>query len=125
MSINDEIRKLEDRRYKAQIDVDQKALDELIADDLIYTHSTARQDTKKSYIDSLVGGKVKYHKFTRTEEIIRVVGDAAVINGQIEIDVFAAGQERHLSNRFTVVWLKRNGRWQFASWQSTPIQAPH
>jgi len=125
MSVIDEIRKLEDRRYKAQIDVDQKTLNELLADDLIYTHSTARQDTKQSYIESMVTGKVKYHKFDRSEEVIRVVGDAAIVNGKVAIDVFAGGQERHLVNRVTVVWLRRNGKWQFASWQSTPIQAPH
>lgn len=125
MSVEAEIRQLEDRRYKAQIDVDQKTLNEIIADDLIYTHSTARQDTKKSYIDSLVAGNVKYRKFNRSEEVYRVCGDAVIINGKIEIDVFAAGQERHLVNRITVVYLRRNSKWQFASWQSTPIQAPH
>jgi ketosteroid isomerase-like protein len=45
-----EIKALEDRRYRAMIDGDTAVLDELCSDDLIYTHSKGDHDDKRSYI---------------------------------------------------------------------------
>ena len=42
----DEIIALEDQRIEAMTKGDVQALEEILADDLIYTHTTARIDTK-------------------------------------------------------------------------------
>ncbi len=123
MTDRDTIRGLEDRRYKAMIDGDAATLGELLAEDLIYTHSSARLDDKKSYIVSITSGTLKYRKVSRHDETIRVSGDAALITGRVEIDAVLAGAERHLVSRYLNVWLKRGGRWQLAAWQSTPVPA--
>ncbi|MGH7909172.1 MAG: nuclear transport factor 2 family protein [Thermodesulfobacteriota bacterium] len=120
---NEAIRELEDRRYQAMIDGDAAALGELLADDLIYTHSSARLDDKKSYIGSIASGTLEYRKVSRHDETIRVSGDAALITGRVEIDAVLGGAERHLVSRYLNVWLKRGGRWQLAAWQSTPVPA--
>ena len=57
MTTAQDIRNLEDRRYKAMVGADKSALNELLADDLIYTHSNAVIDTKQSYIDGILGGR--------------------------------------------------------------------
>jgi hypothetical protein len=46
----DEIKGLEDRRYWAMLAGDAAVLDELCSDDLIYTHSKADYDDKRSYL---------------------------------------------------------------------------
>jgi hypothetical protein len=46
----DEIKGLEDRRYRAMLAGDTTVLDELCSDDLIYTHSKADFDDKRSYL---------------------------------------------------------------------------
>jgi ketosteroid isomerase-like protein len=46
----DEIKVLEDRRYRAMLAGDIAVLDELCSDDLIYTHSKADYDDKRSYL---------------------------------------------------------------------------
>jgi ketosteroid isomerase-like protein len=43
-----EIKALEDRRYRAMIDGDTAVLDELCSDDLIYTHSKGDHDDKRA-----------------------------------------------------------------------------
>ena len=45
-----EIKALEDRRYRAMLAGDMAVLDELCSDDLIYTHSKADHDDKRSYL---------------------------------------------------------------------------
>ena len=42
----DEIKALEDRRYRAMLAADTAVLSELCSDDLIYTHSKADYDDK-------------------------------------------------------------------------------
>ena len=58
----DEIKTLEERRYRAMIAGDAAALDELCSDDLIYTHSKGDHDDKRSYLH-----KVGFRYFTYLE----------------------------------------------------------
>ena len=51
-----QVRDAETRRYAAMVANDAKALDALLADDLVYTHSTAATETKKVFIDRLSSG---------------------------------------------------------------------
>ena len=44
----DEVKALEDLHYQAMLAGDTAALDELCSDDLIYTHSKADHDDKRS-----------------------------------------------------------------------------
>ena len=48
----DEILALEDRRIEAMLKGDVQALEEILADDLIYTHTTARLDTLLTFIST-------------------------------------------------------------------------
>ena len=53
-----QINDLEDRRYAAMVEADLDTLDDLLSDDVIYTHSDASVDTKTSYLDMLRSGKL-------------------------------------------------------------------
>jgi ketosteroid isomerase-like protein len=48
-----QISALEARRYQAMTDGDLGALEELFSPDLVYTHSDASSDSKKSYLAKL------------------------------------------------------------------------
>ena len=125
MTTAQDIRKLEERRYKAMVEADKAALNELLADDLIYTHSNAVIDTKQSYIDGILGGRWAYSAIERPVENIDVFGDAARVTGHVRITLKNAdGTTRQVNGRFLNLWVKRNDKWQMAGWQSTPIPAP-
>ena len=124
MSTEQDILALENRRYTAMVSADKAALNELLADDLIYTHSNAVIDTKQSYIDGILGGRWAYAKAERPEEKISVFGDCARVTGHVRLTLKNAdGTTRQVNGRFLNLWLKRNGTWQMAAWQSTPIPA--
>jgi ketosteroid isomerase-like protein len=124
MNAQQEIRLLEDRRYKAMVEADVAVLNELLADDLVYTHSNAVVDSKKSYIEGVVSKRWAYSAALRPIENIEVFGDTARVTGQVQLTLKNAdGSSRGLNGRFLNVWLKRQGQWQLLAWQSTPIPA--
>ena len=124
MSTKEDILALENRRYNAMVAADTSELNALLADDLIYTHSNAVVDNKKSYVDGIVGGRWAYSAAARPEENIEVFGDCARVTGHVRLTLKNAdGSTRQVNGRFLNLWLKRDGKWQMAAWQSTPIPA--
>jgi len=116
-----DIRALEDRRYRAMIDGDVAALETLLGDDLVYTHSTSLVDSKSTYLERLRSKKVVYRKAERTSETIQTHGNTAVLTGEVRLEVLVDGRPRALRSRFTNVWAKRPRGWQMVAWQSTPL----
>src|ERR1700754_2919767 len=50
----------EDRRYRAMLDADLDALDELCAEELSYAHSNGARDTKAEYVEKIRSGYYVY-----------------------------------------------------------------
>ncbi len=113
----DEIIALENRRVEAMTKGDANALDEILADDLIYTHSTARIDTKASFIEAITSGRSNYRSVERKDVHVRQFGDSAVVTGHAKFHV----GDNKFEARFIDVYAKRNGSWQMVAWQSTKL----
>lgn len=115
----DAVKAAELRRFEVMTAKDYKALATLLADDLVYTHSSAAVDSKASYLESLTSGRVTYKTIVPRDLQVRVYGDTAIINGVAAMTVDANGEALVNTLRFTDVWAKRNGTWQMVAWQST------
>jgi hypothetical protein len=124
----DAVKKLELERFQAQEKNDFAALERLLADDLVYTHSSGAVDTKAAYIESLRSGKSKYLRITPEDLKVRAIGDLVLIHGrgQFVLEAMVNGQkgENPLYLSFLDVWQKKNGKWQMIAWQSTRILPP-
>ena len=118
-----QVQAAEDARYAAQTSLDYTALDRLLADDLIYIHSSAVVDNKSSYIDSMRNGSVRYLAMKRSEVQVRIFGCLAVMTGVGQFDVQIKDKLLNVELRFHSLWISRDGRLQFVSWQSTRIPA--
>lgn len=114
----------DDARYAAMIEGNFAALESLLADELLYCHSSGQVDTRASYLAALQTGHVKYVEFQRFDEIVRPVGTVALLSGLHRLQVLVQGEEKVLHNRFTTTWLLRDARWVLLSWASTPVPAP-
>ena len=119
----DEVLGLEERRWAAMIAKDTAALGELFADEMSYTHSNALVDTKASYLKAIDERIFDYRSVERTDTEGRRVGEAVLVTGRAQLDVAAGGRQVHLNARYTVVYVRKDGRWQFLCWQSTSIPA--
>lgn len=116
-----EVLELEERRFAAMVAKDTAALGELFAEEMSYTHSTAALDTKASFLKAIEERRFDYRGAKCSDRTSVVVGDTALLTGRAELDVVAGGREVHLNARFTVVYARKDGRWQFLCWQSTSI----
>jgi ketosteroid isomerase-like protein len=114
-----QISALEARRYEAVTAGDLAALDELLAADLVYTHSDASADSKQSYLEKLAAGYFKYGPISHPEHSILVHGDCALVFGDMRGEVQIAGQVRVLNSRSLAVWVRENGNWALLAFQPT------
>lgn len=116
-----ELLRLEDERSRAVLAGNIAVLERLMSDDIVYTHSTGRLDTKRSFIASITSGTVKYRRIHRRDAVASVRNGFGFLTGAIEIDVEAGGQLRHLVLRYSNVWEQTPKGWQQILWQTTPI----
>jgi ketosteroid isomerase-like protein len=112
---------LDKKRMTAMAQKDIAALNSLLSDDLIYTHSTARLDTKQSLIDNMESGSTVYTAVEPSDVRAQDLGDAVVLTGSCRISVMSQGRPNSFSVRFTDVYAKKGGQWQMVTWQSTRL----
>lgn len=116
-----DIRRYEDERYRAMIDVDVEALERLLDPQLVYTHSSGIVDTKRSYIDGVRDGVFDYRDIERVDETIIVRGDHALVSNRCRMDIYVGGTRKALDNHVLAVWSRQDGdRWSFLALHSTP-----
>ena len=114
---------LDRKRMQAMASKDVATLKALLADDLVYAHSTARLDTKQSLIDNMVEGRTVYNSVEPSDVKAQDLGDAVVLTGIAQIKVVSNGAPNAFGVRFTDVYARRNGAWQMVTWQSTKLPA--
>ena len=117
----EEIKALEDRRYRAMLAGDTVVLDELCSDDLIYTHSKADFDDKPSYMHKVGSRYFTYLEITHPADRILVIDSAALVTGRMTAKVLVASTIVHVDNRYLAVWVRERGAWKFIAYQPTPI----
>lgn len=106
------------------LSADASTVNDLFADDLVWTHSSARVDSKASFIAALASGVTRYLSVDRSEEKIRIHGDLALVHGVATMRVDVNGQRREASTRYLCVWLRQGGKARMVAWQSTPAPQP-
>jgi ketosteroid isomerase-like protein len=113
---------LDAKRMRAMAEKDTGTLTTLLADDLIYTHSSARLDTKASLIGAMESGATVYSECTPSEVKAQEYGDAVVLTGICRIGVTSNGVPQAFTVRFTDVYVKQGADWRMVAWQSTRLR---
>jgi ketosteroid isomerase-like protein len=112
---------LDKKRMTAMAQKDIATLNALVADDLVYTHSSARLDTKQSLIGNMEAGSTVYTAVEPSDVKAQDLGDTVVLTGSCRISVMSGGRPNSFSVRFTDVYANKGGRWQMVAWQSTRL----
>ena len=115
------IAELDKKRMQAMVAKDYAFLGEVLAEDLIYTHSSARLDTRASLIGNMQSGSTVYTSVEPSDVKGQDLGDAVVLTGVARIEVNSGGNAMAFGVRFTDVYAKRGGKWQMVAWQSTKL----
>jgi len=107
-----DIEKLMNSLSQAIISADQKALDNLTTNDLIYGHSDDRLQNKTEFIDSLVNKKSVMTKIDLSNQQITIVGDLAFVSNHMSADVAPGGKPGHVELNIFYVWKKSGDSWK-------------
>jgi hypothetical protein len=119
----DEVLGLEERRWAAMIAKDTATLRDLFADEMSSTHANAVVYTKDSYLQAIEERVFDYRVVERTETDARRVGDTVLVTGRAQMEVAVGPRQVKLDARYSMVWVRKDDRWQFLCWHSTAIPA--
>jgi ketosteroid isomerase-like protein len=112
---------LDRKRMNAMAQKDIATLNALLSDDMVYTHSTARLDSKKSLIEAMESGRTVYTAVEPSDVKAQDLGTAVVLTGTARISVLSNGNPNSFGVRFTDVYVNNGGQWQMVAWQSTRL----
>jgi ketosteroid isomerase-like protein len=110
------------QRRAAMVSGDVAALGNYLADDLSWTHSSGKTDSKESFLEVMASGTTAYHSLDVRDTQARIFGDIFVLEGVVFGDVTKDGLDKKLVNRFIMVWQKCEGVvFKLHAWQSTGL----
>jgi ketosteroid isomerase-like protein len=104
---------LEEKLQRAMLASDVAVLDELIADDLVWTMHTGFVGNKQYDLEAHSSGIFRFTKLEISDRQIHPYSDdCVVVTLKAAIDGILSGQPFSETYRFTRVWLRRQNRWQ-------------
>ena len=121
-ALREEILGLEAERTDAMVQQDVKALTSLLADDLAYTHSDGRTDTKESFLSLIAAPALRYLGIDYANREVIDCGNAVVVRGTARMRLLRepGGRENYVV-LFLDVWARHDGRWQMVGWHATRV----
>ncbi|BAU66966.1 hypothetical protein STA3757_43720 [Stanieria sp. NIES-3757] len=111
-SIETEIIQYEAKLREAMLQSDVKALDELLAPELIFTTHLGELVTKQDDLKGHSSGTLAIKSLTPLEQTIRIVGDGAIVLARVYIVGTYNGVPSEADLRFTRVWVPTSNGWQ-------------
>lgn len=113
---------LEEDRRIAMLSCDATELKKLLADSIVYIHSTGAFDSQGSYIEKLTSGALKYLELSFSDMKTHVFVGGNVVTGRMSALVLKDGKEKAVSSSFMTVWgYEREKGWRMFAHQGTPI----
>ena len=98
-----------------------KALQDLLADSLVYTDSDGTCMNKSEYLTSVANPAVRIDQIVSESITVHSYGESAVATGMYREKGSANSKSYSRRVRFTDVWVNQNGVWQCVASQSTLV----
>ncbi|HYG99378.1 MAG TPA: nuclear transport factor 2 family protein [Terriglobales bacterium] len=117
-----EIRKLTSDYERALKEKDIAALDRFWADDYTFINNRGMLLTKAERMQNVKSGATEVPEIEQTEAKVRTFGNTVLVTGRLRLKAKYSGKESSGEYRYSALWVDRNGRWQIAAHQLTPIQ---
>jgi hypothetical protein len=108
-------------RYQAMVSRDMKALDLLLADELVYIHSSSTRQSKSEHLHDIETGSAVYERIDPKEQVPSIYGNTGLIQGIAIFTTGGGGRELTFTLRYTSVYVRRQGRWQMVSFSCSRI----
>lgn len=111
--ISEQLMVLEERRAAALVERDRAQLEALFTPDLVHIHSTGIQMNRTELIDYVMN-VLEFLSVTRSDLMIRVYGDVAVMSGRMRNTMRRADKPEPITADalVTQVWVLEHGSWR-------------
>jgi ketosteroid isomerase-like protein len=116
-----EIEGLEEKLQQAMLKSDVPVLDELIADDLVFTMHTGLVVNKQYDLEAHRTGIFKFSQVDLSDRQIHYYGDCVVVTVKADLAGTFSKQAFSETYRFTRVWVKRQNRWQIVAGHASQV----
>ena len=117
---DNDVRKAEEAWAAAVKASDASALEKLLANDLVYTHSTGNVDSKTNYLSKMKAGTQKYTDLQYSGMKVRTFnGTTGVVNSQLRMIGATNGTPFDNTVYVIHVWVKQGGSWKLVAHQTT------
>ena len=100
---------------------DAKALDQLSAPELSYSHSDGHIEDKATFIANATNGKTKWLSLAYNDTTVRVVGDAAIVRFKFVGENQTGDKKSQVNLGILMVWQKQHGTWKVLARCSTKL----
>jgi len=99
-------------------------LERVLHQDYVHQDWRGTAENRSQYLENRKTGRLAYEVLEWDEVKVRVYGDTAIVTGHSS----AKGKDQQGAfdnqRRFTLVFLRRDGRWQLVRSHATPIKKP-
>ena len=109
---------------QALLRADWQAVEQIEADDLIFTNADGSVTHKSDDVANLRSGDLKFESIVMSDVVVQNLGDVGVVTGKLVETVRYQTTDLSGTYRFTDVWVRRDGRWQLVAGQETLVRSP-
>jgi hypothetical protein len=108
--------------FKALIDADVVALEDLLDANFILVDVMGGSEVPKAALIGLVGsGQLIFESIKPTDAHVRIYGTTGIVIGRTEMQMRFEQTAFTAKSRYTHVYVEERGRWRMVSAQGTPI----
>lgn len=102
---------------------DVDALDQLIADDLVFTNHFGQLLTKQLDLDIHRSGVLQFSRLEPSEQLIKLDSPLAIVSARIKVSGIYERESFSADLRYTRIWRKsEDGKWRVIIGHSSMIQ---
>jgi len=109
---------------QAMMKKDGAALQKLLHDEITYSHSNGRLQTKAEVIQATTTGKTAIEAMDFSDVTVHVFGNTALIRANVEMRNATDGKSQTFHINVLHVWQKGPGGWQMIARQATQVSPP-
>jgi ketosteroid isomerase-like protein len=97
--------------HKAMIAADKAILENLIAKELSYGHSSGKIDTKTSFLESVLTGVNDYKTINITNQTIDVAENVAIVRHSFNAEIVTDGKSSMAKLGILLIWKEQHNKW--------------
>jgi len=118
-----ELTAVEERFNRALLRSDWRTIEQMQADELVFTNTDRSVSDKATELGSLRSGDVKFDSIEMSDVKVDQFVDVSVVTGKLIEKGRSKIDDLSGTYRFTDVWVKRRGGWQLVAGQETLVSA--